>query len=286
LLWDAAVLVKERMRLSNPAWKRNLLKAFTGLAFYLFLWLVELIVTGLIRKPIKPLPIYFPEAPYLLNVFLGFLVPALPFMVIGWFYKGRRRDLAVIVAATMFAVFLWMPWLGTISTPIPMETMAKRIVDMNYEVCGIYRTSTGWQTFTYEVTVSSRKDCAFLILRPEPRFNYKLVFLNASKEIGIVGRTNAPLHDGMYTNAYVFYSGGTFAEQFYLTRSRAIRDFPDRLIFGNHTATGFDVTTPTGHNTIADDWVEWFVVSPEPSNVVLRVRYTITVKAVPYTPWS
>jgi hypothetical protein len=28
------------------------------------------------------------------------------------------------------------------------------------------------------------------------------------------------------------------------------------------------------------------VASPEPGNVVLRVRYTITVKAVPYTPWN
>jgi hypothetical protein len=126
-----------------------LLKAFTGLAFYLFLWLAELIVTGLIRKPIKPLPIYFPEAPYLLNILAGFLVPALPFMVIGWIYKGRRRDLAAIIAATMFAVFLWMPWLGTISTPIPVETLVKRAVDKDYEVCGIYRTSTEWQTFTY-----------------------------------------------------------------------------------------------------------------------------------------
>jgi hypothetical protein len=37
---------------------------------------------------------------------------------------------------------------------------------------------------------------------------------------------------------------------------------------------------------VADDWVDWFVASPEPGNVVLRVRYTITVKAVPYTPWN
>jgi hypothetical protein len=87
-------------------------------------------------------------------------------MVVGWFYKGRRRDLAAIVAATMFAVFLWMPWLGTISTPIPVETLVKRAVNDGSETCGIYRASTEWQTFTYEVTVSSRKDCVLLILRP------------------------------------------------------------------------------------------------------------------------
>jgi hypothetical protein len=163
--------------------------------------------------------------------------------------------------------------------------MVKKIVDDGYEICGIYKTTTEWQTFTYEVTVSSGKICAFLILRPEPRFNYKLVFLNASEEISIVGRTNAPLHNRMYTNAYIFYSGGIFAEQFYLIRSRAIID-SNRLVFGNYTKTGFNVITPAGHNAAADDWVDWFVVSPLPSNVVLRVRYTITVKAVPYTPWS
>jgi hypothetical protein len=270
----------------RPIWKRNLLKAFTGLAFYLFLWLAELIVTGLIRKPIKPLPIYFPEAPYLLNVFLGFLVPALPFMVAGWFYKGRRRDLAAIVAATMFAVFLWMPWLGTISTPIPVETLVKRAVDDGSEICGIYRTSTEWQIFTYEVTVSSKKDCAFLILRPEPRFNYKLVFLNASREARIIGRLDTPPSHSIYTNAYTFYFGGIFAEQFYLARGGIPVNPSTAVKYGNFTTTGFNVITPAGHNAVADDWVAWFVASPEPGNVVLRVRYTITVKAVPYTPWS
>jgi len=258
------------------SWRRSLLRALTGVALYLGLWLAELTVIGLaLRRPVQ-FGYFFWDAPPLVNTLTSLLIPAIPLAVIGWFYKGRRRDFALIFAAVLFAVFLWIPWLGTISTPIPVDKLTAKVATNGYEVCGIYRVETVESVFVYEETLSSPKACAFIILRPEPRFNYKLLFLDRTIEVKFL--------KGVRSNMYTFEFGGTFATQAYI--ARPVGAPPPGTRAGDFIVRGVFLTTAAGANAVADDWISRFYFSPEPGGAEVRVVITLKLRAEPYVPWS
>jgi len=268
--------------MSFQGWRRRLRGAVAGIAFYFTIWLAELsVISFLLKRPVGFAYLFW-DAPLWLNTLAYFLIPAVPLAVAGWFYRGRRRDFIAITAAVLFAVFLWVPWLGTVSAPLPVDTLVKKAVENGYEICGIYRAEVVDKVFVYEETLTAPKRCFFLILRPEPGYLYKLVFLNRTTEIKLLGMERS--------NMYTYYSGGFFATQFYLNRPERLRNFVSAsdggIVAGDRTIHFGGFVTAAGENAMADDHASWFTFSPEPGGVAVRITHTIKVRAEPYVPWS
>jgi hypothetical protein len=253
-------------------WRRSLLRAFTGVALYLGLWLAELMILQVFFNRPRITVLYLPGQPLIVNFLIYLAIPSIPLAVVGWFYKGRRRDRIMVAAAFLFAALVWIPWLGTYSAPISVDVLTEKAVSNGYEICGIYRATTEWNTFVYSDTLSKTKRCMFILLRPEPRFNYGLR-INQTTEIKL-------LHS-VRENSYTFYPSNFIATQFYLIPANRLLDFqsPSQyaipLKHGNH----YIENRITPERLYADDMLYWFTFSPEPGSAVVEITVTVRMRA-------
>jgi len=248
-----------------------MLRAFTAVGLYLVLLFVEVLVLNFIFNRPPVIALYLPEQPLMLNILIYLAIPSIPLAVVGWFYRGRRRDRVMVAAAFLFAALAWIPWLGNYSVPLSTDVLTKKGVDNGYEICGIYRATTEWNTYVYSDTLSSMKRCMFILLRPEPRFNYGLR-INLTSEVQLLNFTGQ--------NAYTFYPSSIIATQFYLIPAEELLDFKSPspyaipLKWGDYLENRIEP-----QRLYPDDMLYWFTFAPEPGSAVVKVTVTVEMRA-------
>jgi len=222
--------------------------------------------------------VYLHDVPSIVNSILFYAIPITPIAIMSLFYKSWKKWLAVVAATTLVVAFLWLPWLSPLvaglTAQLPVERAVKKAVENGYEVCGIYRATTEWNTFRYEETLSGFKRCFFVFLRPEPRFYYKL-------RVNLT--INIELLRWKKVNSYTFYGLGTPMSMDIFYVNDWLPDFltplGNPIRYGNITLKPYDRSAPR-------DVVHWFTFNPEPGGEEAKITYTIRLKAEPFTPWS
>ncbi|MEM4417311.1 MAG: hypothetical protein QXD32_04555 [Nitrososphaerota archaeon] len=258
-------------------WRRALLRAFTAVGLYLGLLLFETLVLILLGKPIG-VPVYLPQYRYMVNTLIYIAIPATPLAIIGWLWRGRRKDKIAVAVAFLFAALVWIPWLGNNATPLPVDEIQNKAVQNGYEICGLYRTAIGWNTFTYTGTFSDMKRCFFIILRPEPRYNYVLR-PNITITIEVL--------KSLTENRYTFYGSRYSFTQFYINEPEEILDFLYPSIYARYLKINnvTEIYSPYRGRT-SDDLAFWFTFRPEPGQAQVRVTVNVKVLAEVATPWT